>query len=844
MRSSTVASAVAAAAVAMASSPLVGAVSYVSSSPTQIPAGENPLFNGRPVKLTLSTTEVSGDGDTTHEILHDFYYDNDNKRVLVVKTNQFGTSSYSMSVGDQMFSYETFNPRIYESLIGGGKFSLVADQPYVFLHNADGSIDEAGAVAMGVEPLVLNQEGVDAVLADIAEMLQPEFCTVHSIDSSMWNHQVDLVESVSNPDGSTVWRYLASNESDVIELVQNADGSISFIGGVVKAIEDYDPNVVFALPEKCFDGFVMKLEDPPSGNVVVPGAPGGTFQDDFQLPSDAADGWENLQKQKLQSPLAETMADEADIQLQQDRENRAAEPELQSHGQNCPWWLASWTATTNPTWQSRFPGIRVCDKYPGMWTNRQAVGHLGWDEFKGVRIAGTNWAGLTNEFSMSYSGNNEGYWNHCTAEPMRFKAPQSLTNPTQRHWNWHDGWAPVIGYHQVYPDYPSGFSSFSATPPRPADRHTFATDASIVNLLPDTNFGSVKANILLPGNDDYKVFSSWLPLELPNSGPNAQHLSYCRAVPKIMTQLYRFGYVGHWDDSPYQYMNKGLQATILYTGFDNKAELRGDQSVGLADYKVNFPALVPQDTDYWLLQKLRSMDPNGIGHPFPAVDLIGTEWYQTIPSGDRVTRQHDWCPIGYMGKQKTCTCNAIAHIRSTRLGPRTLFDPNITPSKSTKCWNLQFNYCYQFNNLSHTKCLDWRWKWESKTSRRYMPGAAEGYRLWSSVARYDATPAVCARLRMPASTWMNGPMWNFIGDGICDHRSSPWVNTDEWGYDGGDCCKETNWRVQAGLLTGEALRTTYFNCLQPACDKFRGGPTEIPDNTTGTTVGPIYNPYI
>lgn len=832
MRSSTVASAVAAAAVAMASSPLVGAVSYVSSSPTQISAAENPLFNGRPVKITVSTMEKSAAGDPAHEILHDFYYDYDNKRVLVVKSDQFATASYSMSVGDQLFKYQTYNPRIYEALLAGGKFGLVANQPFYYLYNADGSFDAAGVSELGVEPLELNQEDIDELLANIAKELQPEFCTVKTVGTAMWDHHVDLLDTASNPDGSTVWRYQSTDDGEVFELVQNADGSISFMGGVVKAIEDFDPNVVFALPEKCFDGFVVRPEDAPTGNVVVPGAPNGTFADDFELPADAL-GWENLQEQKLQSPLAETMASEEDIELQQARENRAAEPELQSHWQNCPWWLASWTMASNPTYQSSFPGIQICDKYPGTWPNRQAVGRIGWDETKGVRIAGTNWAGLTNEFSMSFSSNNEGYWNHCTAEPTRLKTRYSLTDPVNRHLNWADATAPVVGFADYYPNYPTGISSRILS-----DAPTPHGNTHILNLLPETNFGSLRAHVKLPGNDDYRDQSKFIALELPNRGPNAQHLSYCRAVPKIMTQLYLHGYVAHWDDTPFQYFNKGLQATILYTGFDNKAQSRGDQSVGLADWKANFHALAPQADDWDLKARLDSGILSSGPFRFPDVSLTGWDSFETIPSGDRVTRQHDWCPIGWMGKKKTCTCNAIAHLRSTRPGPRTLFSPTAISNENTTCFNLQFDDCHEYT-VTHLRCLDWRWHWAAKKHRRYMPGHSEGFALYSSVARYDATPAVCARLRMPASTWMNGPVWNFIGDGICDSRSSPWVNTEEWGYDGGDCCKQTNWRVQAGLLTGEALSNTFFNCIQPACDAGKGGPYTFGDSTVGTTSNPM-----
>jgi len=137
-----------------------------------------------------------------------------------------------------------------------------------------------------------------------------------------------------------------------------------------------------------------------------------------------------------------------------------------------------------------------------------------------------------------------------------------------------------------------------------------------------------------------------------------------------------------------------------------------------------------------------------------------------------------------------------------------------------------------------------RWVWDKQYWNKYNPGHKEHYRIWSPVGRLDLTATTCAILRSPkeGKFWKGGfdgkidgrpsaaPFdfagptglnWGggsegeeFVGNGVCNDArifGNPHdLNTEAYGYDGGDCCSFTN-----------PLSTTDQYCRQPACGGLR-----------------------
>lgn len=274
---------------------------------------------------------------------------------------------------------------------------------------------------------------------------------------------------------------------------------------------------------------------------------------------------------------------------------------------------------------------------------------------------------------------------------------------------------------------------------------------------------SIRTDGLGTRNDPkYYDFST---ITLPNSGPNAMKLSRCRSVANYI-------------DTDYRAWTSGLVAGAW------------------TDWGTN-------DTiNDWTGENMGSFH----RHKDVAFEAGTVGW-----NSEDWCRQHDWCPLGQGETLLSCACDGAAYhlIQSDPANkhpfkgfPQKLFSNNEAGVHA--CFNLRLE-CF-WGGLT---CKDYRIHWEQKGWRKYNPSPREGFKLWGPIARNDiGKENVCVSLRLPGEG-IDGPHATpvpQIGDGHCDCQ----YNNDLWGFDGGDCCKDTCVGLGCAALNGS-------ECLQPGC---------------------------
>jgi len=421
------------------------------------------------------------------------------------------------------------------------------------------------------------------------------------------------------------------------------------------------------------------------------------------------------------------------------------------------------------------------------------------------RLWGTNWNAFFNEFDTLYGDvDPSGRWGHCTGAPVTYSGnpvPQGQYDETTGTYNndnnvyvrykynaFKNVWGTITpqGPQIASPDIVSfihshgetcdGTGCISAGPGRGWTKGSSirrAKDAK--DLIPEA-IAKAQAKFL------WSKFH-----KLPSTGNDQQRLHQCKALMGIPDSDMK-------EEDPLQaffFPTEGINIDIAGT-------LRAVSRLQMPDPKSLAGIMHYAKAAGAASDAIR-------GKKWPAHGLTVTHKWKYVPlklSDDYVARQHDFAPIGQGGSELTCTIDGNLWKKSTRVLPLIMMHPHFFghPCRNLK-WTCQSRVRGWGKCLSPNNGGGRVWKWRLNYIYKYLPVPNSAYRLWGSVGRYSWKRAVCAPLRMVGEGDAR------IGNGVCDCD----LNTDEWGYDGGDCCPSTC------TYKGVPGKCENFWCKQPKC---------------------------